>query len=111
MKLTELDPIFLRWEKKPDGEYHHEVPTIAEATGIMFLCPKCFKTNGGARGTHVIICWTPAVPPDANPKPGRWSFTGTGFEDLSLVAGSSSICLTGGCQWHGFVRGGQVTDA
>jgi len=109
MKLTDLEPVFLRWEKTPDGEYHFEVPTIKEATGIMFLCPKCWKANGGARGTHVVICWTPAVPPDASPKPGRWNLVGTGFDDLSLVAGSSSIALGAGCQWHGFVRGGEVT--
>jgi hypothetical protein len=28
--------------------------------------------------------------------------------DITLVAGSSSVLLTGGCQAHFFVRGGQI---
>lgn len=36
------------------------------------------------------------APPDVDPKPGRWEFHGTGYADLSLVAGSSSILLTSG---------------
>lgn len=110
MKLTELEPQFLRYEKRPDGEFLVKVDTIAEATGIIFFCPKCWKSNGGPGGTHSVICWTPAVPPEVNPKPGRWSFVGTGLHDLSLVAGSSSILLTAGCRWHGFIRLGEVTE-
>jgi hypothetical protein len=51
------------------------------------------------------------VPADADPGPGRWEFQGTGLGALTLVAGSSSIQLLGGCNWHGFVRNGEVTDA
>ena len=110
MKLTELAPEFLRYEKTPEGEFYVKVDTLAEATGIKFLCPKCWKANNGPVGTHAVICWTPAVPPELNPKPGRWSFTGTGLHDLTLVAGSSSILLTAGCLWHGWIRGGEIVE-
>ena len=108
MKLTELYPQFLARE---DDSQSKTVDTLAEADGIMFLCPKCFVANGGPMGTHVIICWKPSVPLTASPSPGRWNMRGTGYGDLSLDAGSSSIQLTGGCRWHGFVKDGKITDA
>ena len=108
MKLTELYPQFLARE---DDSQSKTVDTLAEADGIMFLCPKCFVANGGPMGTHVIICWKPSVPLTVAPAPGRWNMRGTGYGDLSLDAGSSSIQLTGGCRWHGFVKDGKVTDA
>jgi hypothetical protein len=110
MKLTELEPRFIRYEKRPDGEFFVDVDSITEATGIIFLCPKCWKSNGDSVGTHSVICWTPAVPPEVNPKPGRWSFVGTGLHDLTLVAGSSSILLTAGCKWHGWIRSGEIVE-
>lgn len=108
MKLTELEPQFLR--RNNDREWHH-VDAIADADGIVFLCPKCFSANQKARaGVHSIICWRPRVPQSTPPIPGRWEFEGTGFHDLTLVAGSSSVKLTNGCAWHGFIRNGDVTD-
>jgi len=106
MRLTELEPRFLKWIN--DREYRHDA-TRQEADGLMFLCPKCFKANGGPVGTHVVVCWQPNVPQTTFPVPGRWKLVGTGFGDLSLVAGSSSILLTSGCKWHGFVTNGEVT--
>lgn len=105
MKLVELDPRFMRYEA-PDC--WREVDTLAEATGIMFACPKCFEGNGGLRGTHSILCWSPAVPLSEPPAPGRWKLEGTGFGDLSLVASSSSVLLTSGCRAHFWVRGGEI---
>jgi hypothetical protein len=57
MRLTDLNPRFLRRAPKDGIEYWPEVPTIAEADGIVFLCAKCFAANGGPVGTHSIICW------------------------------------------------------
>jgi hypothetical protein len=108
MRLTELEPSFV---KIIDDKRHQLDVPLADADGIMFLCPKCFKDNGGAVGTHQIICWAPHVPQSRAPGPGRWNLTGTGYEDLTLVGGSSSIQLTGGCRWHGFVRKGEIVDA
>lgn len=105
MRLSQLEPEFLA---RDDDRRCHRVATLAEADGIKFKCPLCFQRNGGAVGTHSIICWQPHVPQTTHPTPGRWSFHGTGFGDLTLVAGSSSILLTAGCQWHGFITAGEI---
>lgn len=107
MRLIDLEPMFLRREA---ANQFREVATLAEADGIRFLCPKCFAANKGSVGTHSIICWSLSVPQDTRPTPGRWALQGTGFEDLTLVAGSSSVALTGGCAAHFFVRSGQIID-
>ena len=108
MKLTELEPKFLR--RETDRSWY-EIDDLSKADGVMFLCPKCFRANNGRVGTHVVICWSPKVPQTTSPGPGRWNLVGTGYVDLSLVAGSSSVQITSGCRWHGFVRNGEVTEA
>ena len=104
MKLRDLDASFLRHE----GNFFQRVATFAEAHGVVFLCPKCFGENGGAVGTHSVICWRPdRVPLDAVPGPGRWFMSGTSLDDLSL---HPSVNLTGaGCKWHGWVKNGEAT--
>ena len=127
IRLVDLDPQFMRRELKqvdptvfvdgvlhPSGtaEYWPKVDRLEDAHGIRFLCPKCFEANGGAVGTHSVICWfEDRVPDDVQLGPGRWKPTGTGFEDLSFVPGkrSNSVLLIGGCAWHGFVTNGAVT--
>lgn len=118
MKLIELQPQFLRYERGVDDVVHMvHVDAIEQAQGITFLCPKCFAANGGTRGTHGVICWSRArgTPDDALPGPGRWKLDGTGYHDLSLNADppatARSVLLTGGCGWHGYVTAGEVTDA
>lgn len=64
VKLAELEPQFLRYEERDGHEYHVHVDSIAEATGLFFLCPKCFQINGGPVGNHGVICWNPSVPAD-----------------------------------------------
>ena len=122
MRLNELEPHFIRREIRPcDGqgdcitvsphtehEWHIYVDAIADADGVMFLCPKCFLSNGGDIGTHMVICWRPRVSADVSPKPGRWEFEGSGIEDLTLVAGSSSVLLIGGCAAHFHIRNGAI---
>lgn len=110
MKLTELEPEFLAWK---DDAHFQCVDSLTEADGISFVCPTCFKANGHQRpGVHSIICWEPNVPQTTSPKPGRWEMQGTGYHDLTLVAGSSSVHLTGpGCGAHFYIRDGEVTDA
>jgi hypothetical protein len=83
---------------------------LEQADALMFLCPKCFAENGGPRGTHRVICNRPRVPlrEGIYVGPGRWEFQGTGIDDLSLVAGSSSVLLLGGCNAHFFVRNGAI---
>lgn len=107
VKLTDLEPRFLRHESDTSWR---EVQTIAEADGISFVCPQCFKANGMKRpGVHSVICWQPRVPASTSPGPGRWTFSGTGYRDLTLSAKSSSIHLTGpGCGAHFFIRNGEI---
>jgi hypothetical protein len=77
-------------------------------TVSSFQCPLCFQTNSGPVGTHYVLCWRPRVPPQIKPAPGRWEFTGAGLDDLTLVAGSSSILLTDGCKAHFFIENGAI---
>lgn len=82
---------------------------ITTADGIEFLCPVCFKANGGKVGTHSSICWRPHVPQTVNPKPGRWEFRGTGYEDITLYARSSSVFLTTApCKAHFHITNGDI---
>ena len=130
MKIRALGAYFIRrevrtekWIRHLDGEerrevegpveYYVPVETIPEADGLAFMCPKCFVTHGGSVGTHWVVCWRPHVPPEVEPKPGRWEFLGTSLDDLTLKAGSSSILLggEGGCQAHFFIEGGGVRMA
>lgn len=112
MRLVDLDAQFIQYEKTPTGQVrHHYVDTFAEAHGVMFLCPKCFAANQGPVGTHSVICWfVGKVPDDAFPVPGRWHPIGTSLDNLTFVGpGQASVKITGGCEWHGYVRGGDAT--
>lgn len=108
MKLIDLEPAFLKVE---DQTHFRHVIKIEEADGVWFLCPKCFRDNGGAEGTHGVVCWRPKVPQSISPVGGRWEMRGTGLHDLSLVAGSSSVHVGGGCNAHFFVTDGEIQDA
>lgn len=138
-KLIDLQAQFLRYEEREDtwtevvrrpydGEdiatiptkqvtgmwpYYIKVDSIKDAQGVKFLCPLCFRANGGAPGTHRVICWskTAGAPDKAEPGPGRWRLVGTGLHDLTLDAEpgkSRSVLLNGGCKWHGFVTNGDA---
>lgn len=112
MYLTDIKPQFIQLTDTRGG--HRKVNTLGDADGIRFLCPKCFKANGGEVGTHHVICWfEDRVPDDVRPGPGRWRPAGSTYADLSFVAGkrSPSVNLTDGCKWHGFIKNGKVTDA
>lgn len=106
-RLRDLEAQLLK--ALPDG-CSKFVESLAEADGIIFLCPKCFATNAGPIGTHSVICWfVGKVPDDRVPKPGRWNPQGTGIDDLTFVPpGATSVLLTAGCGWHGFVTNGSA---
>lgn len=125
MRLTDLEPewVFdfnpqthgLRRAEDQHSTVHHgdgddkpveHTLTIANAQGVMFLCPACFVKNGGPRGTESVLCWFKgrSVPDDAVPGPGRWVASGTGFEDLTL---SPSVNVANE-HWHGFVINGEI---
>lgn len=107
MKLIELDPRFLHYNHDDSWQ---EFPTLEQAQGIIFDCPKCtgekshsvavsFRDRGvlDHQGSH-----------DSEGKPSRWQVSGTGFHDLTL---QPSIDLTHSLPdcWHGFITAGEVT--
>lgn len=102
MKLSELEPSFMR---ATDANHFHAVSSFEDAQGIMFLCPYCFRENGGPKGTHVVLVWFEGrnVPVACQPK-ARWKASGTCLEDLTI---NPSIHHPS-C-WHGYVRDGQIT--
>lgn len=106
--LRELEATFVRIE--PDGGQRY-VDELAGAHGVTFLCPLCFKKNGGSIGTHWVLCWWVGVDPKLDPKPGRWTPQGTSLDDLTFVPSegrSQSVALRSGCMWHGFVKDGSA---
>ncbi|RJP17199.1 MAG: hypothetical protein C4529_14990 [Deltaproteobacteria bacterium] len=109
MKLLDLEPRFLT---RIDDNNFREHDDIAQSDGVMFLCPKCLsRSERGKVGVHWCICWGPSVPQTTQPTPGRWGLVGTGYQDLSLIAGSSSVLLQGGCHAHFFIRDGEIVEA
>ena len=125
MKLSELQPEWVNYAgegfrrfsdahsvidygsgEAADPPEESEVMAIAD--GVLFLCPTCFKKNNGPVGTESVLCWfanKPHVPADAKPGPGRWSATGSSFDDLTL---SPSVNVDKE-HWHGFITNGEVT--
>lgn len=107
--------MYLRYAPRDGRVFLPMVETLAEAQGIIFLCPKCYSEHGGPVGTHSVICWSRArgTPDDADPRPGRWTFEGTGFEDLTVngdpPGAPRSILLYADCGWHGYITDGIVT--
>ena len=105
MRLREqLEARFIRITTGHSFQY---VDTLEDAQGILFLCPKCFASNGGPVGTHSVICWFKhrGVPDDLEPGPGRWEPSGLGYHDVSLTP-SVNLSDPGGCLWHGWVKEG-----
>lgn len=106
MKLTDLDAAFVSFDPASEGIFKYGIE-FGEAQGVMFECPKCHS--------HSILCWFLGVPEHIDPKPGRWTATGTGLHDLTLgprtPGGLRSIQITSGCRWHGYITNGEVQDA
>lgn len=117
MNLAELEAKFV-------GDYHgrtgpadpttyRELSGVDGAQGVLFICPKC--------GNHSVLCWfnnprnAPAVPADAFPKPGRWTFSGETIETLTLEPSIDLSAITpdspespSRCYWHGWVKSGDA---
>ena len=128
MRLADLDPKWLRWEDRFDGDprikpeggefgdpRHYvgisTVGTFAEAQGIGFLCPACYVKNGGAVGTHLV--WAGfhgrglkdhQASQSKSGGPSRWNVaSGSTFDDLTLTPSIDCAC------WHGFITNGEAT--
>lgn len=119
MKLTDLEAEFIQWTGTGPDDYGWKfVSNLNEATGIKFLCPKCFLHNKGPVGTHMVVCHRFGKVPDwMQPGPGRWVFDGTSLDNLTLNAPpghTRSVLLLGGecgggAPWHGFVTNGDAS--
>jgi hypothetical protein len=78
MKLTDLEPRFLRTNRTSDGTFFHDVEKLEEAQGIMFLCPHCLRERGKdgpeRHGVHSVLIWFEGrnVDPVYTPTP-RWA--------------------------------------
>jgi len=109
IKLSDLEPELITYAE--NGSLS-EVASLAEAQGILYLCPLCYAKNGGAIGTHRVNTTFDArgVPDHLGSHseegaPTRWVIaSGSGFHDLTLTP---SIWLKGSvCGWHGFITFG-----
>lgn len=105
MKLIDLEPELIR--RTGEGSFC-EVSTLADADGLLFLCPACYKAKGTPEGVHCIVCWSPKVPREVSPGPGRWVLSGVTLRDITL---HPSIHVQGGCGAHFFVRDGEIVFA
>jgi len=110
MRLLNLEPRFLVHEERDGRHINRKVDTLAEATGMFFLCPGCFAKNEGPIGTHgIIVTFAGRGVPDHlgshgnSGQPSRWTVSGTGFHDLST---QPSIDV--GC-WHAYITNGEAT--
>lgn len=96
-----------------DRVYHVPVEAVAEAQGIMFLCPQCFKANGGPVGTHaVMIAFEGRGVLDhegsrGTDGPTRWQVSGDSLENLTTTP--SILLSPPGCGWHGYLTNGEAT--
>lgn len=90
----------------PQHTGYRLVEKLEDADGVWFLCPKCFKANGGEVGTHAVrIGFKGIAKPgtygyNKKGEPVLWAMQGHGVDDLQLTP---SIQLEGGCNWHGYV--------
>ena len=102
MKYADLHINFILGRR----QHLNQAVPFADCNGLLMWCPVCTGRDG-----HPIRLWQPHAPPDLTPLPGRWTFVGTGADDLTLVAGSSSVHCTEGCGAHFYIRSGQVIMA
>lgn len=110
MTLHTLEATFISFPFRPG--HWRRLSRKTAAAGIFFLCPACYRANGGPVGTHGVICWEPRVPQSEVPGPGRWHMNGSSLDNLTLRASSSSVVVRG-CPngAHFFVRNGQIGGA
>lgn len=115
MKLTELEPQFVRHEMRNSQKIDVHVNSLQEATGIFFLCPVCWKKNKGPIGTHgIIVTFRDRDVPDElgshnkEGLPTRWLVSGNNYDDLTLSP-SIDISQDVSSEWHGFITNGEVT--
>ena len=97
MKLTELEPQFLRRAKPLT---YVATDAIREASALGLRCPACHWSFGRGRTpnahVHRIMIWRPERP--------LWGFAGTGPSDLSLAAPNAPVAIRAGCGASFWIR-------
>ena len=104
MRLTDLDPRWVGSGGEGISDAAGQPVPSRERIGVSFECP-C----GSDECPRVFIPFE--NPADGGPSthPGHsWTRQGDTFDALDL---SPSIQRVGGCQWHGYVRSGQIVGA
>lgn len=121
MKLTELNP---RWVGAGgEGVSDKDGNPVPErhGVGLSFDCPcaSCAAKRTGNEESdfylRVFVGFANPLDggPPHDPRPGaQWQRTGDTFETLTLTPSIQRHRVgDGGCDWHGFVTNGEVTNA
>ena len=112
MKLIDLDPKWVGSGGEGITKDGQPVPK-RQGVGISFRCPCGTHPRDDDYGTDrcVILLNNPLDGGgkfDDTPDGHYWTREGETFETLTL---SPSIQRVGGCQWHGFIRNGEIINA
>jgi Family of unknown function (DUF6527) len=109
-RLTDLDAVFVGKVNFQTTEFT-EQDNIDGAQGILFNCPLC--------GRHSVLAWfsnptnAPRVPDTFEPGPGRWTASGSGLMDITLIPSinldtEKMKAFPDACKWHGWVKSGDA---
>jgi len=99
MKLTDLDPHFIKRSDRFEYDYTDDV---TKAEGLVMKCPAChwaFTRHRGGDDVHSITLWRPE---------SAWSFVGHDYRDLSAMAGRIVCEITTGCRSRFHIKAGKV---
>lgn len=138
MRLTDLDPHFVRIKEEPREVDTATMPTgtDAELDAWVAAGSPCERqtalrevhehvsTLAEADGIYFTcpLCQNHMVAPtfagrnvpdhlgsqNRDKQPSRWQASGTGFDDLTLNPSIDLSGTHGGCQWHGWVKNGEA---
>ena len=98
MRLSALEPHFLK-NVEASSAYEY-TDNIREADGLEMQCPAChWAFKGGSEPVHHIVLWEDRR---------HWQFVGTGYDDVSILAGSLAVWFTSGCKARFYCKRGKV---
>lgn len=102
MEPIPLEKLEAKLVRLGDAEDYEPAENVTTAQGMVFVCPGCYRKNGGIEGTHSILVWFSfrGVPVAMTPGPGRWRVSGSNLKTLSLQPSVNCGC------WHGFIKNG-----
>jgi hypothetical protein len=105
MKLTELEPHFLKPSKTP-GSFKH-TDDVGCAVGLSLRCPACYwafaRGAASKQEVHTLVLW--------KPKEDYWAFVGDSYADLSVKSGRAEVAFRSGCRSQFSIKNGKVDFA